>query len=378
MKKGKANKISRIIVTFLVAAIIFSLGATAVFGASNNTTGTVDLKDIQRLARDNNSELNLLEEQIELKDKWYDDSLEEKEGESKYEEEMREYITPYRKQLEIKNLKWQVDKEQDEIILSSTKMYYAILNKAAMIENQKKKIERLKKVVENKKKRIEAGVDAQYTLVSDEANLKEAETTLVQLQNEEQNLKIQLNLNIGNEVSAKLDLKKVEIPYTEFKIDDINKKISTALAEYHTISYLVEKQKIDIQERALLESYVDDDLSELERLYGGVDYQSKLEEIEDELLTTKYDIDNEKKNVEAKIRIDYNNILNLQNDVEIKKLSYENAQTYLQVEEAKYRAGQSTQMDCYIAQESVDAALYEYNTAKLNYYIAVESFINQW
>jgi len=371
----KKNKIAKKISLLIIAALVIAAGAATVFGASNNVTGTVDLNDLIRLTTSNNSELNLFEQKIKVKEKWYRDSLKDKDGESAYEEDIRKYVTPFRRDLEIKDLEWQRSRKQDEVVLNTTKMYYAILNKDAMIENQKKRIERLKKVLENKKKRIEAGIDAEYTIIEDEANLKEAEVILKQLQNEEQNLRMELNINIGNEVTQKLDFKKVEIPYNEYNLDDINKVISTKLEKSYTIKKLIEEQKIDIKEKDIVEDYVDDDASELEKL-ASIDYEARVEELEDELLTLKYDIEDEKKNIEAKIRTDYNNILNLQNEVLMKKLTYENANINLKAEEAKYKAGKSTQMNVDIAKENVDSALYEYNTAKLNYYIAVEEFKN--
>ncbi|MCY6370978.1 TolC family protein [Clostridium ganghwense] len=371
------NKKIKVLTAAIALVGILSVGAKSAWGAADKNS-QIDINDIIRLTTSNNSELSVFKQKIEVRDKWYHDALEEKSKESNYQKDMRKYINPFRRQEEIKNLEWQKDQKQDEVVLSTTKAYYDIMLQNQMIELQEKKIERLKKLLEYKKEKIKIGTEAATSLIDDETNLKDAEMKLQQLKNSEESLRMELNMKIGNPVDKKLNLKKAEIPYKPYEVKNLEAVIEKMLTKSHTITSMIEEQKIDIKEKDILEDYENaTNASELERAANpSGDYKARIEDLEDQLIELKYKMDDEKKSIEAKIRMDYNSILNAKDDVQVKKLDYEKAQTLLKTEKAKFDAGRSTKIQCDAAEESVLMASCEYNRAKLNYYVAVEKFKN--
>lgn len=371
------NKKIKVITAAIALVGILSVGATSAWGAADKNS-QIDMNDIIRLTTSNNTELNLFKKKIEVRDKWYHDALDDNEYDSGYQKDMKKYIYPFKRQLEIKDLQWQRDQKQDEVVLASTKAYYDITLQNQMIELQQKKIERLTILLEYKKEKIKLGTEAATSLIDDETNLKDAQIKLQQLKNDEEKLRMELNMKVGNPVDKKLNLKNSEIPYEPFQVKNLEAVVENMLTKYHTINYMEEEEKIAIKEKDIVEDYENaHSASELERAANpSGDYKSKVENLEDQLIELKYKMDDEKKNIEAKVRMDYNTLLNLNDDVEVKKLDYEKAQTLLKTEKAKFDAGRSTKVQCDAAEESVLMALCEYNRAKLNYYVAVEKFKN--
>lgn len=371
------NKKIKVITAAIALVGILSVGATSAWGAADKNS-QIDMNDIIRLTTSNNTELNLFKKKIEVRDKWYHDALDDNEYDSGYQKDMKKYIYPFKRQLEIKDLQWQRDQKQDEVVLASTKAYYDITLQNQMIELQQKKIERLTTLLEYKKEKIKLGTEAATSLIDDETNLKDAQIKLQQLKNDEEKLRMELNMKVGNPVDKKLNLKNSEIPYEPFQVKNLEAVIENMLTKYYTINYMEEEEKIAIKEKDIVEDYENaNNASELERAANPAgDYKSKVENLEDQLIELKYKMDDEKKNIEAKVRMDYNTLLNLNDDVEVKKLDYEKAQTLLKTEKAKFDAGRSTKVQCDAAEESVLMALCEYNRAKLNYYVGVEKFKN--
>lgn len=371
------NKKIKVIIASIALVGVLSTGASLAFGASEKGS-QIDTNDIIRLTTSNNSELNLFKKKIEVKDKWYHEALKEKDNESNYAEDMRKYVNPFRRELEIDELEWQRDQKQDEVVLAATKLYYDIMLQDEMIELQKKKIQRLGKLVEYKKAKIEIGTESSVSLIDDETNLKDATTNLTKLENDKERLKMQLNMKIGNPVTKDITLKKVDIPYKVFEVANLENVVENMLKKYHTITYMEEEQKIDIKEKDIVHDYANASTNTAieNAMNPSSDYEEKEEELEDSLTELTYKMDDEKKRIDSKIRMDYNNILNLKDDVALKELDYEKTQTMLQTEKAKLDAGTSTILACDAKEEETLNALYNYNKAKLDYYIATEEFKN--
>ena len=98
--------------------------------------------------------------------------------------------------------------------------------------------------------------------------------------------------------------------------------------------------------------------------------------LEDKILNTDYSIRDEKVAVEYKIRSDYNSILNLYDDITIKKMDCEKTQKLLEVAKVKYDIGNITFLDYMKALTDVDNASEAYEQSWLDYYTAVLNFKN--
>lgn len=354
-----------------------SVGARAALGAAD-TNSHLDANDIIRLTTENDSDLNLFRKRIKVKEKWYDEKTEKKDSDDNFLEDMKDDIIPLRERYAIKELEWEREKTQDRVVTESLNSYYKIMIHKKTIQVQEKTIKRLGKLLEYKKAKIKAGTEAAVTLIDDETNLKSAQVKLQQLKNDEEKMMMELNMNIGTPVDKKLNLKEVEVPYEIFEVKNIENVVEKMLSKYHTIKAIEEEKDIDEREKALNHVYDNaDDKSETEKAMNpSRDYEENEAKLEDHIVELKYKLQDEKKDIEGKIRIDYNSILNLQSDVEARKLDLEKAKTLLNTEKKKFEVGRSTQIQCDAAEENLLMAECQYNMAKLNHYIAVENFKN--
>lgn len=348
-----------------------------VLAASDNAS-EADINYITKLAITNNTELNLFDKKIEVKKKWYSEALDEQENESDYKKDMRKHVYPFSREHEIKELEWQRDQKQDEVVTDSISAYYGILVQQQLIELQQKKIDRLTKALDDKKQKIKYGLESTVSLIDDETNLKDANTELEQLKNDEQVLRMKLNMKIGNTVDKIFNLKQVEIPYSVFEVKNLDTVVENMVTKYHTITSMIDQEKIDQKEKDIVHDYVNgSNTTEIENaLNPNGDFKNREETLDDEITEIHYKIDDEKKNIESKVRIDYNNILKIKNDIEIKKLDYEKANILLETEKSKLEHGLSTEIQYNLIEEKVLSALCDNNKAKLDYYIAVENFKN--
>lgn len=369
------NKTLKILTTSIVLVGFLTLG-TKVLAASDKVS-ELDVNDIIKLTTSNNSELNLFNKKIEVKKKWYIEALDEQPNESDYKKDMRLYVYPFSREHEIKELEWERDEKQNEVIIASTSAYYDILIQEQLIELQEKKIARLTKALDNKKQKINYGLETVVSLIDDETNLKDANTNLEKLKNDEKVLRMKLNMKTGNTVDKILNLKQVEIPYSTFEVKDLNDVVENMVTKYHTITSLIEKEEIDEKEKEIANRYTGFNTTEIENaLNPNGDFKNREETLDDEITEIHYKMDDEKKNIESKVRIDYNNILKIKNNIEMKKLDYEKANILFETEKSKLQNGSSTEIQYNLAEENILSALCDYNKAKLDYYIAVENFKN--
>lgn len=369
------NKTLKILTTSIVLVGFLTLG-TKVLAASDKVS-ELDVNDIIKLTTSNNSELNLFNKKIEVKKKWYIEALDEQPNESDYKKDMRLYVYPFSREHEIKELEWERDEKQNEVIIASTSAYYDILIQEQLIELQEKKIARLTKALDNKKQKINYGLETVVSLIDDETNLKDANTNLEKLKNDEKVLRMKLNMKTGNTVDKILNLKQVEIPYSTFEVKDLDDVVENMVTKYHTITSLIEKEEIDEKEKEIAHRYTGFNTTEIENaLNPNGDFKNREETLDDEITEIHYKMDDEKKNIESKVRIDYNNILKIKNNIEMKKLDYEKANILFETEKSKLQHGSSTEIQYNLAEENILSALCDYNKAKLDYYIAVENFKN--
>ncbi|WMJ80770.1 TolC family protein [Clostridium sp. MB40-C1] len=370
------NKKVKLLTVAITLVSVLSVAAISALGAADKGS-ELNLNDIIELTTSNNNELNFFKKKIQVKEKWYDEATKKDDKDSNFDEDMKEEIIPLRIEQEIKDIEWERDQAQDKAIVESTKGYYEIMLQDQLIQLQQKTIERMKKLLEYKKAKIDAGTESAVSLIDDEANLKDAEVKLQQLKNDEEKIRMELNMKIGTPVDKKLNLKKAEIPYKIYEVKNLESVVETMLKKYYTITSLITKEDIDSREKAIVHTYVKDDKNELENAINPKgDYKERENQLEDDIVETKYKLDDEKKNIEAKIRMDYNNIINLNNDIKVKKLDCEKAETMLKTEKTKFEAGTGTELEVKAAEEKVLSASCEYNKAKLDYYVAVEQFKN--
>ncbi|MGH4139584.1 TolC family protein [Clostridium sp.] len=380
------NKKAKLVVSSLAILGVLSTIGMPVFGANKNSTEVMDMESVIAAVASGNSSLSLYDKKIKILTEKinavvpYDEETNYDRGtradETDYQREMRLNVNPPRRELELHNLLWDKQQDQDEIVISSKQYYYQYVLQDQIIELQKSKIERLKKVLENKKAGIDIGTEAGYTLIDDQVNVNDAETALLQLINEKENIRMKLNINMGKNVDAPLMVKTKDIPYEEYKADKLDDVVAKTSKGYHTITAMSEEIRLDTKEKGIADEY-DTDPNQLVRAASpNTDYKSWSETLGDTIVNLGYDLTDESIDVESKIRTDYNNVLNLNNTVLVKKLDCDKAETLLNTEKARLTAGQSVQLSVDTAQEMLNAATVELSKAKIDYFEDAQQFKN--
>ncbi|MGK0467395.1 TolC family protein [Clostridium sp.] len=380
------NKKAKLIVSSLAILGIFSTIGMPVFGVSEKSTGVMDITSVIAAVASGNSSLSLYDKKIKIVTEKinavvpYDEETNYDRGtradETDYQREMRLNVNPPRRELELHNLLWDKQQNQDEVVLSSKEYYYQYVLQDQIIELQKSKIERLKKVLQNKKQGIDIGTEAGYTLIDDQVNVNDAETELLQLVNDKENIRMKLNINMGKNVDAALTVKTTDIPYEEYKVDNLDDVVVKMSKEYHTITAMNEEIRLDKKEKGIADEY-DTDPNQLVRAASpNTDYKSWSETLGDTIVNLGYDLTDESRNVESQIRTDYNNVLNSNNIVLTKKLDCDKAETLLKAEQARLNQGQSVQLSVDSAQEILNAATIDLNKAKIEYFAHAQQFKN--
>ncbi len=380
------NKKAKLIVSSLAILGVLSTIAIPAFGVSEKSTGVMDINSIIEAVGSGNSSLSLYDKKIKIvtekvnaivpyKDETsYDRGM--RADETDYQMEMRLNVNPPRRELELHNLLWDKQQKQDEVVLSSKQYYYQYVLQDQIIELQKSKIERLKKVLANKKAGIDIGTEAGYTLIDDQVNVNDAETALLQLVNEKENIRMKLNINMGKNVDSPLTVKTTDIPYAEYKIDNLEDVVVKMSKGYHSITAMNEEIRLDTKEKGIADKY-DTDPNQLVRAASpNTDYKSWSELLGDTIVNLGYDLTDESRDVESKIRTDYNNVLNFNNTVLVKQLDCDKAETLLKAEKARVTAGQSVQVSVDLAQENLNNATIDLNKAKIDYFAKVQQFKN--
>jgi outer membrane protein TolC len=158
-------------------------------------------------------------------------------------------------------------------------------------------------------------------------------------------------------------LKNEALPAAELDIKDIGKLVEEVVGKSHSVNKQETDKKLKEEERSILVGW-------------EVDTSAQTDALNDEITELGYRINDEKISAEYKVRYDYNNILNLRDDIEISKLNYDKAVKLQEVTKLKYDMGLVTALENTKAQGDVDDAWEANLQAKLNYYLAVEDFKN--
>jgi len=354
----------------LAICLIFSLASSVVFASvDNGDVKQISLTNAIVNALKNNTGLKNLESKINLAQRRYkyaqDLSLD---AEKRYgvtyaqhvESKKEELLYPLMRKAELDELIWQKAKYEKTLKLDITKIYYQMLFKQQQIDLQEKVITSLKNDYAVKEKQMAIGSIAKSSLLSFEISINEAEAQLDSYKNELANLSMDLNKKLGYDVNQALQLRKIQLPEQSLEIKDINELVSTVVENAHTVAKLELEKTIKQKEYWIVASFGEK--------------VSDADSIEEEILDYDFSIPDEKAAVEYQVRSSYNNILNLADEISIKKLDLDRYEMLLDIAKKKAEAGLLTEIDLYKAQIERDTALVSYNKAMLDYYIGVEEF----
>lgn len=351
-----------------VFCIMMTISSVSV-SAAETKPKTINLKDAIKAAMENNINIKNLSDKINLAQRRYKYACDvSQDAEKRYgktydehvESKKEEFLYPMQRKFELDELIWQKSEAERSLQLNVAKLYYQIHNKKEQISLQEQVIRSLNNEYSMKQKQVAAGIIAETSILPLELTLDEAEFKLSIYQNDLEILFMDMNKLIGYDIDQKLNLRPLDIPQTDLSDIDIDELAELAVDQAHSVKKLEAEKAIKEKEYWIVATFSEK--------------VSNADSIEEQILDYDYYIRDEKVSVEYKIRSEYNNILNLTDEITIRKLDLEKSERLLSIAKTKVNIGLLTEIDLHNAQIDRDTALFNYNKSILDHYIAVLNF----
>ena len=367
----KNNMLSKVCVHIVIGAMLVMIPIQS--WAAGVAAKNINLKDAVDTATSTDTSIKLIDDKIKLAEDRYQEALTESktvtpnswDTDAEHIAAMKQQtLYPVQKQSDIDELKWEKDDAAKQLQLDITQLYNQILLKQKSMDLQVDAIRSAKDQYNSANSQVQAGVTTETTLLPLDIAIQEAETTLTTLQRDKDKLVMDLDKKLGLDISQPLILTDVAIPHDEFSVADIDKLVADVVPTAHSVTKLENDKTLDEKEYGILMGY-----SALKKPDGE-------EDLEDKILNLDYSIRDEKVAVEYKIRSDYNSILNLYDDIAIKKMDCDKTQKLLDVAKVKYDIGNIDFLDYMKALSDVNNASEAYEQSWLDYYTAVLNFKN--
>lgn len=240
--------------------------------------------------------------------------------------------------------------------------YFKILNQDKQIKLQEDAIARMNVEISAKEKQVSLGLDIANAISNLKISLNQEEKKLDTLVRNKKSLIIEMNTLLGQRPEEPLVLKDQSLDTKEFIVDDINSLIGIQMEK----NYSIIKANKDLEESKIEYDIV--------KRFSNKAGTNGIEEIEDRILDREKIIKDKKSELTAKILKDYNNILNLYDDVKITELEVIKCEKDMEITNYKYKLGKITFLESEKVKSNLDSAVFQNNQAALEYFLAVEDF----
>lgn len=369
---NKKNLLNKIVIGVVSFGLIITapLTLTAQAADTENMTKVFNLDRIVEEVAKNNPELKLLEDQILVQERRYK-IANQKADEIKSNEwltggdfaQSKSYILLYPLQAKNKldDLNWQKENKIISLRADASKLYYQYIFKQHEVEAQSKAVERAMAELKIVKGKIDLGKLSSLSLPQSENAVDLSNQKLTKLNTELTSIAMKINSLLNYDLDQKLQISSDTIKVEEYTIKDIESLIEKRKLESNSIK----KLQGEIEE-AKTSYYIES--------YNRQSIASNYEQLEDRPKELENNIENEKYKIEQKIRNDYNNILNLYDDISIAKLSYDLNLKLFDVADKKYKQEMISYVDYLKAAEDKENAMIQYDQAQLSYLTAVLDF----
>ncbi len=369
---GKSTKMR---ISIILSVLLIFQCFTA-FAAEQNNSTEYDLQTAIDTAIKNSNYLKLSDEKIKnASDSYYyywnlaisvaNNTISRKQYETDYdliEYKKQELLYPKQKLNDLNNLKYDKQNKIIDIKLDVTEKYFSLLSIDKKITYQQGLLDRLQAELKVKKNDVKIGKSTNNAVTEVELKIRQADNKMVQLNREKEKMTMTLNALLGRPISDQIKIKEMDIPQIEYVISDIE----AIIADRQKNSASIKSINFDIQCAKL----------EVEIIKGITKREDpiELDTLEITQLTQEYALLDEMSNIEKYIRQENNSILNLKDEIQIKKLNNEICHKNLEVEQQKLKLGLVSQADINSAINASEQAGIDYLQAQLNYYLEVVRF----
>lgn len=273
-----------------------------------------------------------------------------------------ELLYPLQRKNQIDQLVWEKQNKAELLERDVTKAYYEILNKNTLITLREKSVKRLQNELEVEKKQVKSGTAVQSTITSLLISINQEQQKVNSLIRERDVQIIKLNSLLGLDLSSDTKLKKVDIPFNSMDNINIEKTAEGQNLNNHDIL----KAQKDLEEARLEYDIV--------KKYSYKPDTNGIDEVEDRMLDAEYTLDEIKKDIDVKVRSDFNTLLNLRDDIEINKLECEKTKKLTEISAVKFKLRQITLVEHEKVKANEDEAQMALEKSKLDYLIAYDTF----
>ncbi len=362
------KKFKSILTWVMVFTLIMSIAVPTSVSATVQSQKEIDLEQAKKSA-DQNISIKLIDEQIKNAQARYDYAV-RKAGvtnddwptdEIRAEVKRLKELEPAQKRNAVEVLKLQRAEKLTSIKLDITNAYFTYLFTQEQQKNQAATIERLSKKLQIIKSQFRSGKINESVLTETEIAFEEAEQQKDSIDRELSNITMKLNSLLGRSLDAQLKVVSQNIPFYDLKID-LNKLTSDRIAASSKIL-----QAKNNEAEAKIE-YDIANFSSTQTVPEG------LEDAQDKLLQAGYEYKQLVIDEEHNVLNEYNNLLNLRDDISIEELKMKYSQKQMNIAEVQYKKGLIDIIAYNSSIENYEDSLIAYKKAQLDYFIAAETF----
>lgn len=353
-----------IVVTFLMPCAVYSAS-----DSTNTTIVNLTLEDVLAKLEQNNGELDLIRQKISIYERRYKTSLEKAEkavGKSGYNDQLNiMYQKEGKLDWQLKLLELEDIQNEYKNLLFNKKinikqLYYNLLSMQSDFEIINNEIVDIDKKIEDLNIKIKLG----KALDNDKKLLQVQKLALVGQKNELSkqidNSMISIKKEIGIDVFKKLILTNTTVNYSTFDIANVYEKIDAAVQSDFDLVKLNKKLQLKV-----LEKKITVDNTTIKDSLDLTTFDMAISELELQIIEKK-------NNVSGDLWIEYNNLLNMHDNVLLEELKLEIEKINYATTSAKAKLGIvdfAMESDTRIAYNRQQTSL---QRAKYNYLIAAE------
>lgn len=362
MKKLIKNKLTWVILLAIATTMI----ALPILGSESDYE-KVSLSSLETRILGNNLEIVRANENamIAVYKKEKADAAKDKGGSTTITYEMNKKYYPIEADMNVNYTKWVADTTKATKVTEGIGQYFTYQYLVDEITLQNAKIQRLKKELELIKTKIKLGKATVTAQTRAELTINQEQYTLQKLVNDKDRLFLDLNVLMNYDLDTPLVFEPMTLPFERYKIEDINSSIS------HFLDTNGDLIKLGVQgslESIKLKIYTD--------MNSSGNYDSEILSLKESLSDNNMDIKDKKLDLEYQVRSKYNNLLNTYDAFTIKELEIANLEITLKTVKSRQMLGLETDSSVLLARENLSFAKLAFDRAKLDYYMAVESFKN--
>jgi len=325
---------------------------------------------IQRaLARD--AGLKAIDTKIALNEKRYENELKKaKEAagrdantdSERIELRKQELLYPERRLAAIADLERQKQEKADRIEAEVAELFYRVQSASRQAEAYAAEARRLEGDIARREAQVKAGVATADQLFALRNALAETKSALQQWQRTEASARLSLNHKLGFEPDRRIAFGSLSLPEETLRIDDMD----AFAAKLLSLSPAVQKR---------------DEEARLARLEADIverNWKDKrpdaLDGLLDQAIEAELQAEDERWAVELKLRTDYDRLLNLEDQIGIKRLARERAELLARAAEARHKAGLDNEGKSLEARSALLQAEIALEQARIDYRLALLRF----